>query len=117
QERTGPAGTTIVTNTGYNVRGQVTMTSLPYFSGGPTSYNQMIYDPLGRLLQIINQDTTTVKRCYSGWVTVTIDRNFHRKRETRDAAGRLLKVEEYTGTFNCDTAVGTPYATTTYSYD
>src|SRR5205823_4051931 len=37
---------------------------------------------------------------------------------TRDAYGRLAKVEEYTSTFStCDTTAGTPYATTTYQYD
>ncbi|MDA0739885.1 MAG: hypothetical protein O2999_08565 [Nitrospirae bacterium] len=49
---------------------------------------------------------------------MTIDANDHKKRTTRDAYGRVAKVEEYTGTFTtCSTAVGTPYATTTYDYD
>ena len=41
-----------------------------------------------------------------------------RRRTTRDAYGRVVKVEEYTGTYTtCTTARGSPYATTTYAYD
>jgi len=125
KHRTGPgggAGPNIVADTLYDARGALWKRSVPYFLGSPppeaNKWTVHTYDPLGRVLQITNPDTTTMKSCYSNWVTVTIDTNNHRKRQTKDAAGRLIAVEEYTGTFpTCDTGVGTPYASTVYQYD
>ena len=49
-------------------------------------------------------------------VSVSIDANDHKKRMVRDAYGRVVTVQEYTGTHTtCTTEVGTPYATTTYT--
>ncbi|MDO8444571.1 MAG: RHS repeat-associated core domain-containing protein [Deltaproteobacteria bacterium] len=94
-------------------------TSLPYFSGFDTpKYAIYAYDPVGRPIEITNPDNTKVKSCYDDWVTVTIDASSHKKRMTKDAYGRLIKVEEYTGTYStCDTGAGVPYAATTYAYD
>src|SRR5439155_10072788 len=119
EKRTGPDAKTIAVQTQYNVRGAVLQTSLPYFFGiDSPSWKTFIYDPVGRVTQATNPDTSRVLSCTSNWVTVTIDPNNHRRRETRVAYGRLAKVEEYTGTSGtCDTSAGTPYATTTYQYD
>ncbi|WP_298273061.1 hypothetical protein [Geobacter sp.] len=106
--------------TQYNARGAVTRTSLPYFEGIETPrYKSFTYDPMGRVTQATSPDPNTrVLSCYDEGVTVTIDPNNHRKRKTRDAYGRLKKVEEYTGTYTaCSTEAGTPYATTSFQYD
>ena len=112
------AGPTRETKTEYNARGQVLRTSLPYFTGGTVYWQTMQYDALGRVKQVTNADNTISKSCYSDWTTVSIEPDGDRKRETKDSFGRVVKIEEYNSTFAaCDTTVGTPYATTTYSYD
>ena len=116
----GPDLKTIVTDTQYDMRGAVTKSSLPYFEGiEPARYVAYTYDPMGRVIQTTNPDPNErVLGCYDEGITVTIDPNNHRKRQSSDVFGRLRKVEEYTGTFaSCDTSTGTPYATTTYLYD
>ena len=119
EKRTGTDGNIIVTDTDYDQRGAVTRRSLPYFeSGGSPQWVTHDYDPLGRLLQRTNPDGTRVLACHDDWVTVTIDANEHQTRTVRDAYGRILTVQEYTGTHpTCSTGVGAPYATTTYVYD
>lgn len=123
EERSGPEGKTIVTETGYEERGLVSQISLPYFAGLQSPlYRTYEYDVLGRVTQITNPDLTKTMTCYNDLVTVHIDENFHRKRETRDPLGRLVTVEEYKGVYStCSTAQvdqgQEPYATTTYNYD
>jgi RHS repeat-associated protein len=115
-----------VTKTEYTVKGQVFRTSLPYFKTTESvtgRWRTMSYDPLGRVTQITYPDTLggsnlTTKSCYAPFVMVTLDTTGARKREVRDAYGRVVKIEEYSTTAStCDTVVGTPYATTTYTYD
>ena len=126
KESSGPNGTTLVNETQYDVRGQVFRTSLPYFKTTESTTNRwrtMTYDALGRVVQVTHPDTLsgialTSKSCYAPFVTVTLDPSGARKRETKDAYGRVVKIEEYSTTAStCDTAVGTPYATTNYTYD
>jgi YD repeat-containing protein len=84
----------------------------------PRKTSSATYDSLGRVLNTTHPDGSLSKTCYADWVTVEVDRRQHRTRHTRDAYGRTLKIEEYSGTFaSCDGAVGTPYATTFYQYD
>jgi RHS repeat-associated protein len=120
----GPDGKVIVTETMYDGRGAVAKTSLPYFEGTETPrYQTFTYDSVGRTTQITKKDAannvvSVTKACYDTNITVLLDENSHRKRETRDALGRLIKVEEYTGTYPaCTTDAGAPYATTGYVYD
>ena len=83
-----------------------------------TQWTTFRYDALGRVTRITYPDGSQTRACYDVGVTVAIDANQHKTRTTRDAYGRVVKVEEYTGTFTtCQTGRGTPYATTTYSYD
>jgi len=126
KESSGPNSTTLVTETQYDVKGQVFQTSLPYFKTTESVTNRwrtMTYDPLSRVTQVTHPDTLsgnplTSKSCYASFVTVTLDPSGARKRETKDVYGRVVKIEEYsTTTSTCDTAVGTPYATTNYTYD
>jgi len=119
EKSSGPDQKTIVSVTTYNVTGTVKQTSLPYFDGLDTPrYQTYIYDSLGRATKVSNPDSTFNLACYNDGVTVKIDANGHRRREVRDALGRTVKVQEYTGSYSsCTTDEGTPYATTLYSYD
>jgi RHS repeat-associated protein len=126
KESSGPNSTTLVTETQYDVKGQVFRTSLPYFKTTESNvgrWRTMTYDTLGRVIQVAHPDTLsgtalTSKSCYAPFVTVMLDPSGARKRETKDAYGRVVKIEEYSTTAStCDTAVGTPYATTNYTYD
>jgi RHS repeat-associated protein len=119
EKRSGPDGKTIATQSVYNNTGTVKQTALPYFDGLETPiWRTFIYDPIGRMTQVTNPDGTRILQCYNDGVTVAIDANNHRKREVRDAFGRLVQVNEYQSTFTtCTIDVGTPYATTTYQYD
>ncbi|MBX3329143.1 MAG: hypothetical protein KF722_01985 [Nitrospira sp.] len=126
EEGSGPNSTTLVTETQYDVKGQMFRTSLPYFKTTESvtgRWRTMTYDALGRVTQVIHPDTLsgtqlTSKSCYAPFVTVTLDPSGARKRETKDAYGRVVKIEEYSTTTSiCDTSIGTPYAATTYTYD
>ena len=114
----------LVTETQYDVRGLTAKTSLPYIqNGGATAtslglWRTMTYDAVGRMTQTTNPDNTSSQVCYSGWTTTSLDPKLHKKVETKDALGRLVTVQEYSGTATTGTcAGGTLYATTTYSYD
>jgi RHS repeat-associated protein len=115
----GPSSNTIDTVTQYDQRGAVSQVSFPYFEGtGKASYTTFIHDPVGRVIQTTKPDNSTMLACYDDWHNVFIDENSHRKRQTIDPLGRLIKVEEYKGTYTtCTTDTGTPYATTNYQYD
>lgn len=115
----GPDNKVIVVDTVYNERGMLSQVSSPYFEGSETPvYRTYLYDVQGRVVQTTNPDTTSTLDCYSDLVSVHIDENGHKRRETKDPLGRLVTVEEYEGTYTtCDTLPGTPYASTAYSYD
>lgn len=117
----GPDSKIIATNTVYDARGTVRKSSLPYFYGDESRYLLTDYDVIGRVRRSGQESPTDYVRslvCYDKDVTVKIDPNNHRRREVRDSSGRLIKIQEYTGTFSdCSTEEGSPYATTTYQYD
>lgn len=117
--RSGPDNKTIGEDTEYDKRGLTIRKSMPYFIGDTPAYTQMVYDVLGRTVATLSPDPQTrVLTCYDEGVAVTIDSNNHRKRQTKDTNGRLVKVEEYRGGYaSCTTEPLTPYATTTYRYD
>jgi YD repeat-containing protein len=111
----------LVIETQYDSRGLVKQSSLPYKQGTESTngrWSISTYDALGRTIQITNPDNTRNKVCYNGWITTTIDPKLHKKVETKDAYGRLITVQEYTGTqADCLTTSGILYATTNYQYD
>lgn len=119
ERKSGPDGKTIVTETVYDQRGMVLKNSLPYFETVETPvWRTYSYDPLGRVKGVTNPDGTSTLACYSDLISVSVDENGHRRRETRDPLGRLVTVEEYEGVVSdCSTSKLTPYATTTYAYD
>lgn len=121
KETTGADGKVTVTEVQYDSRGAVRQQSLPYFKtietvAGRWSTNS--HDALGRVARLDRPDGTRSLSCFTDWITVSIDAADHRKRVTKDAFGRTIRVDEYQGTFSaCTTEVGSPYATTTYQYD
>ncbi len=128
KESSGPNGTTLVTETQYDVRGQVFRTSLPYFKTTESVTNRwrtMTYDAVGRVIQVTHPDTLsgtplTTKTCYAPFVTVTLDPTGARKRETKDAYGRVVTIQEHNALYaSCNPAddPGGVYATTNYTYD
>jgi RHS repeat-associated protein len=119
KKKNGPNARVIAVQTVYNGNGTVLKTSLPYFDGTESPrYQTFTYDPMGRATRMDNIDSTRVLTCYNDRVTVVIDAENHRKRETKNAQGKLVRVDEYLGTVaSCTTEAGTPYATTFYEYD
>jgi RHS repeat-associated protein len=116
----GPNSSTVVTEMVYDRRGAVYQQSLPYYSGDPSRlWTTFTYDPLGRVLTTTGPDNKTMQACYNDGVTVVIDQEGNRKRETKDAFGRLVQVDEYKDMkfTSCTTDPLTPYATTKYEYD
>jgi RHS repeat-associated protein len=120
EESSGPGASIVRVDTSYNNLGQLSRRSLPYFFGGSSNGNLTYsYDAIGRLQQITHPDTSRTLYCYALWSTGTIDASNHMTWESKDAAGRLLTVYEYTGTFTACPA-GPPaggYATTNYQYN
>lgn len=115
----GPDTKIVVSRKLYDNRGFLVRSSLPYFEGVESPrYATFQYDPIGRVTLATNPDASREMSCYGSGLRVTIDPGNHRKRETSDVSGRLVKVEEYKGTYTaCNTDQGSPYATTTYRYD
>jgi len=117
--RMGPDNKIVIIETAYNNRGLVETTSLPYFGdsqGNPSEtavWTQYSYDPVGRVKDVRNSDNTVISKRYMQGRTTLIDANAHVKVQETDIHGRLIKVEEYSGT---DPGM-TLYATTTYKYD
>jgi RHS repeat-associated protein len=119
----------VCVNTYYDNRGLKRRESVPHFVSGTGSflqtdwntwYNQgsstpgtdYAYDALRRPTQVTNPDNTQRSTSYDGWDTTVIDENSHKKVQKMDAFGRLVAVEEYTGT-----GPYSLYATTAYEYD
>jgi len=109
----GPDGKVIVTKTQYNLRGLVSDVSLPYFESLETpKWKSFSYDPMERLTEIDYPDGTQVTMTHVKGVTTIIDQNGHKKVEKKDVFGRLVTVEEYSGT----SPNFTLYATTLYEH-
>ena len=70
------------------------------------------YDALHRPTLVTYADGSTESFSYSGLRTTITDRNGHKKVQEIDSLGRMIKVEEYTGSNPY-----TLYATTTYDYN
>lgn len=117
------SGYLVLTDTSYNALGLAQDNGLPrtltgtggtYYapSWGSLPHNTADYDALGRLTKVTYPDSSQESMNYSGLRTISVDRDSHQKVQENDAFGRLVKVEEYTGSgpYNL-------YTTTTYEYD
>lgn len=117
------AGYLVLTDTSYDAQGQTFYSGLPrtlsgtggtYFtpSWGSIPHTTTSYDALGRTTNVAYPDSSQETISYSGLRTTAIDRSSHQKIQENDAFGRLVKVEEYTGS-----STYSLYAATTYEYD
>ena len=102
----GPDQNTIIVESEYDGRGLLRKVSTPHFQSETNKgYKSFTYDAVGRMLETSFPDGSSRLQCYHGDVSVSVDQNHHRKRETRDVHGRILKEEEYRGFFlqSCST--------------
>ncbi|PIN95424.1 hypothetical protein COU56_01595 [Candidatus Pacearchaeota archaeon CG10_big_fil_rev_8_21_14_0_10_31_9] len=107
----------IVLDTYYDEFQRVRNQSNPYFATtgeGYTTPNQTVsktifsYDPLDRVILVINPDGTRKNINYNHWNITFLDENNNQKNHELDAYGQIVKVREYNK--------GNIY-TTVYSYD
>jgi RHS repeat-associated protein len=124
---------TVVTQ-GYDALGRTVSATVPYLENSPFGdystpawanlpKTQTSYDGLSRVLQVTGPDGNSSYLRYGGTSTTrrvrSIDALNHTKVQVTDGLGRLVAVEEYTGSCagpdNCGGA-GTPN-TTSYTYD
>lgn len=113
EKRTGPPGKFIFTKQEYNSNGTIKRSSLPYFQGDTLKWKEFTYDSMGRVTKTVNPDQSTSSATFGLWTVTGVDASGHQKRETRDAFGRLRKVEEFTGI----APAANFYAETYYEYD
>ncbi len=117
------AGYLVLNDVSYNALGLTLYSGLPrainagggsYLapSWGSVPHTTASYDALGRIASVTYPDSSAESLSYSGLRTTTIDKNNHKKVFESDSFGRLVKVEEYTGS-----GTYTLYATTAYEYD
>jgi RHS repeat-associated protein len=124
KRRGGPSGRLFATKTTFDTSGRIASKCLPYIeaAGSPACplSTTFTYDTSDRPVQVANPDGTVVRACYDD-VTgagATLDPNGHLRRQVRSVSGQVTRVDEYQETYGaCTTAVGTPYATTSYEYD
>jgi YD repeat-containing protein len=127
----GVSGHEIVQYTLYDALGQVREASMPYEvdayynpSVGPyrtpdpgQPSTDTAYDALGRVTEVSNPDGTHTLMGYKGWKTAVVDAKGHQRMQEADAFGRMVKVQEYSGTYAQPSWSATPYAITQYAYD
>lgn len=85
------------------------------------NYTLVTYDAMGRVLRTTSLDGTYANVVYDDWTSTSYDENGHMQKSYFDAAGRLIKKEEYLGADGrhplYPASAFTLYATTLYSYD
>ncbi len=115
-EKSGGVGTAkIVVDTTYNLQGLVETRSYPYYEGAQDYYVSYFYDPVDRLKQTDYPDGTSTTISYDRGRITYIDANGHKKVAEKDAYGRIIAIEEYTGNGTSDPYA--LYAETLYWYD
>ena len=127
----------LVSSTDYDPLGRTRYQSVPeYLDGSGTAYNGYIapvwgglrrtetrYDNLGRVYEVIGPDGNAAFTAYredgTGLSVATLDANGHKQISTSDVFGRLVQVQELTGTYTLTQPdfTGSVYATMRYGYD
>jgi YD repeat-containing protein len=125
----------IVAHTAYDALGRKIFESVPDFLNGTgTTFDgytapdwgnlkktQTLYDGLGRTIVITGADGQASRTIYQetteGMSTASIDANGHQRAQFSDVFGRLIRVQEFTGTLSQPSFSGDVYATTQYGYD
>ena len=107
----------MISSTEYNAQGLASQQSLPFYAtgtggtliSGGTQFNSMVYDALGRPVEVTAPGSLTTTTNYDGLVTTVTDPNGNETSRTSDGLGRLVTVQEYDG--------ASLYATTQYAND
>ena len=98
--------TQVVVDSYYDGLGRVSRQSVPYFSGSHSSYQNpdsavkstsYSYDPLDRVVEVVNTDGSRKLVDYDHWVTTVTDENNHEKTYLLDAYRRVTEVREKNG--------------------
>jgi YD repeat-containing protein len=93
----------IVVNTFYNSLGLVEKQTVPYLDAVSTSYATPLsgvrntitsYDPIGRVISVINPDETSSTTAYDHWVVTNTDENTHKKKQYFNAYGKIVQIDE-----------------------
>ncbi|MBF0618719.1 MAG: VCBS repeat-containing protein [Candidatus Omnitrophica bacterium] len=115
----------------FNNRGLVTKQYPPFFSSSDysvlelpsvaTSGTSYDYDALGRKIKTTFADGSYASVSFSPTSTAVVDPNGHKTAQVRDARGRVVNIQNYTGadgrSTNYPALTYALYATTTYGYD
>ncbi len=110
----------IITDTVYDLRGNVEKTSLPYFSsGGTAKWVVNEYDVAGRVTKVTSPDGSFILNCYDDWTSASVDANGHKTRQIKNVFGKPLTVQKFSGTYSsCDpNSTSGVYSEITYEYD
>jgi YD repeat-containing protein len=111
------SGNQTVANIYYDQLGRVSKQSNPYFITGTAAYStpdisisgtNYTYDPLGRVISVINPDNSIKNSTFSCNTIISYDENNNKLKYYTDAYGQIIKVIEYTGN---------NYYITKYNYD
>ncbi|WXG53364.1 MAG: FG-GAP-like repeat-containing protein [Candidatus Sedimenticola sp. (ex Thyasira tokunagai)] len=98
---TGFDGTLVYQDTEYNARGQVSRSSQPYFKNETSHWSQTEYDILGRPTRVTQQGPggTPIENrfSYSGFTTTVTNAKGHIKTTTKNAQGKVVRVDEEEG--------------------
>ncbi|MGB2771226.1 MAG: hypothetical protein WBF31_02790, partial [Anaerolineae bacterium] len=121
-----------VVSSRYNALGLVVQQSVPYTltvglgtyepvsNWGSLVSTQTAYDGLGRVIQVVQADGTTMRTYYHKRQTAVIDAANHQAISESDAFGRLVSVKQYDLTLAAGAAPNwgaTVYGQASYSYD
>ncbi|MAY39865.1 FG-GAP-like repeat-containing protein [Spongiibacter sp.] len=92
-------GTWIHQDIEYDSLGRVQRKSVPYYHGSePEGWTTLTYDILGRVVSTVHPDGSSQSTDYNGFVTTHTNAKGQVKKETHNALGELVSVEDNLGT-------------------
>ncbi len=92
-------GTWIHQDIEYDSLGRVQRKSVPYYQGSePEGWTTLTYDILGRVVSTVHPDGSSQSTDYNGFVTTYTNAKGQVKKETHNALGELVSVEDNLGT-------------------
>jgi len=125
----GPGGQVIVQERTFDARGLLRTQSAPRFPSETSVLTTVVYDALGRPIDVMHPDGTHTRTAYTPGLRVLTDRRGNVRRHGLDAHAQLVRVEElnaaetYVTTYAYDAAGGLTRVTnhlghvTTMTYD
>ena len=92
-------GTWVHQDIEYDSLGRVQRKSVPYYQGSePEGWTTLTYDILGRVVNTVHPDGSSQSTDYNGFVTTYTNAKGQVKKETHNALGELVSVEDNLGT-------------------